>query len=144
MIESSAADWTSDLSRQIRALIHAGADDDQLDRLILALKSCDHRPAALVISEVKALQFSEWPACTATQAGDLERLQSQTLSLMVNSLSPTQLYAFILWLRPLSELLHDKYRSEPFWSHPSALAIMTKALCDDVLSWITTNSDEVG
>ena len=143
MIESSAADWTSDLSRQIRALIHAGADDDQLDRLILSRKSGNQRLVSLFINEIKALQSSERHAWSETKAGDLKRLQSQTLSLVVSTLSPTQLYVFIRWLRPLSELLHNKYRFEPFWSHPSAQAIMAKALCDDVLSRIETNSHEV-
>lgn len=142
MIESSAAGWTSDISRQVRALVHAGADDDQLDRLIFALRSGDHKLAAHVINEVTAPKSLECPASSEQRAGDLERLQSQTLSLVVNSLCPAKLYAFIQWLMPLSELLHSKYQRETFWSHPAALAIMTKALCDDVLSRIETTSHE--
>ena len=143
MIQTSAADWNNDLSRQIRALVHAGADDDQLNRLISASKSGDHRLVSLVINEVKALQSSKWPTCGETRSSDLERLQSEALSPVVNSLCPTKLYAFIRWLLPLSELLHAKYQSELFWSHPSALAIMAKALCEDVLSRIETDSQEV-
>lgn len=142
MINSPAADWTSGISKQLRVLIDAGANDAQLDRLILARRCGDNRLMACVIDEVAALQSSVRPACSEGPATDLARLQRQTLSLVVNDLSSTKLHAFVSWLQPLSELLHEKYRSEAFWSHLPALAIVARALCDDVLARIDSAADK--
>lgn len=142
MINSPVADWTSDISKQLRALIDAGANDAQLDRLILARRCGDNRLMARVIDEVAALQSSVRPACSEGPATDLVRLQQQTLSLVVNELSATKLHAFVSWLQPLSELVHDKYRSEAFWSYRPALAIVARALCDDVLARIDSAADK--
>jgi hypothetical protein len=143
MIQSPPPDWARDISRQLRTLVDAGATDTQLDRFILARNSDDHTLAASVSNEVQASQSSGRLHRRNTPASDLEVLRSQTLSLVVNTLCPTKLYAFVCWLWPLSELLHRKYRLESFWSHQQALAVMAKALCDDVLSRIQTNSHEI-
>lgn len=141
MIDSPAADWTSGISKQLRALIRGGADDAQLDRLILARKSGDDELVTSLLNEVATLRFSARLTCSGLPASDLERLQSQTLSLVVNDLTSAELYAFVSWLQPLSELLHDKYRCEAFWSDRLALAVMARALCDDVLARIDSTTD---
>lgn len=141
MIDSSEADWTGGLSKQLRALIYAGADDSQLDRLILARKLGDDGLLAGVINEVANLHSSTRPTHEAMPESDLRRLQRQVLSLVVNDLSSTELNAFVRWLMPISELLYDKYRREAFWSHQPALTLVATAVCDDIRSRIESTAD---
>jgi hypothetical protein len=122
MSRQTSKDWADGISLPLRQLVSEGADDEELQRFILAVKSGSSKDADRILNAPRTPRAPRADANLSAETDQLvRRVSTAALRPVVNSIDVRLLLSYMETVRYLARHVVVALEHEPFWSSERAV-----------------------
>lgn len=122
MSRRTSKDWAEGISLPLRQLVLEGADDQELERFILAVKTGSAKEAARILNAPRTPHPERADADLSAESDQLvRRVCTAALRPVVNNIDVRLLQSYMETIRYLARHVVIALEHEPFWSSERAV-----------------------
>lgn len=138
MSHGNLKDWADGISQPLRQLVSDGADDQELERFIVAVKSGSSEEAARILNAARPPRALRVDVDLCAETDQLVcRVSTAALRPVVNNIDVRLLLGYMETVRHVAKHVVLALEHEPFWSCERAVSAVGDVVAEFSLEHIT-------